>query len=157
MAAGYSAGVAGIADRSDGGAAARVGGEKQQTLLCREAGAILQKADAPLQSSDVACSPIPGGERFGSRLPPPNAGRSGRTRFLGIVGYKDASGDFWLEVFSVDGPSPEECCCLMATESTGRLLAQLGGPSIVRGIVLDIGAKVAVGRSPPRLRIAETT
>src|ERR1035441_3080003 len=55
-----------------------------------------------------------------------------------------------------DDVSREECCCLMATESIGRLLARLGVPSIVRGIVLDIGAKVVAGHSPPRLRIAET-
>src|ERR1039457_2858025 len=45
---------------------------------------------------------------------------------------------------------------IMATESTGRPLVRLGAPSTVRGIVLDIEAKVAVGRSPPRLRIEET-
>jgi hypothetical protein len=45
---------------------------------------------------------------------------------------------------------------IMATESTGRPLVRLGVPSTVRGIVLDIEAKVAVGRSPPRLRIEET-
>ena len=45
----------------------------------------------------------------------------------------------------------------MATESTGRLLARSGVPSIMRGSALDIGAKVAEGRSLPRLRIPETT